>query len=199
VLALFGPTTPVETGPYGPGHLVCQQRPVHSPDFELDREDPGLADLAPEAVAGLIAGNASALSAPGVWGTAWHAAGVQVLRDARGKLHPFQGQVGLWLALLAGNAGTGDGTGSPDSASPLMEALQAAMSTPDPAALALLEKRERAHAGQTSRDLVWEAYRVALNGLPLRPLAEHLARRLRLLVRTEREARSGIVSGPARV
>ncbi len=169
VLALFGPSNPVETGPYGLGHRVIQTRFSFAADLHFEDPCPELEALPAEAVADLLLHDSAAgLPAGSVWRTDWDmATGMQILRDRLGRLHPFQTDMQTWLRVL-----THPPAAAPETA--LGRALDAAQSSPNRDNLNLLEKEERRWAEQTGTSLVWEAYRIALNGLPVLPLPRHL-------------------------
>jgi hypothetical protein len=75
--------------------------------------------------------------------------------------------------------------------------LDQAIAKPTAEALKILEQEERLWAEKTANDLVWEAYRIAVNGLPLLPLARHLAGRRKRLGLAWRESRQLAVVSPA--
>ena len=70
----------------------------------------------------------------------------------------------------------------------LLLALQACIADPGKRNRDALEEAERNWAQVTGSDLVWEAYRIALNGIPLGNLEDHLRARLSRLRSAFREA-----------
>lgn len=205
-VALFGPSNPVETGPYGTGHFVFQTALDLPPDLDLVREHAGLAALPPQAVAAfLLEGAAPAGHA--LWETAWdEARDMQILRDPRGRLHPHQLRSAPLLDHLDGRPISRDATLPPTTDPVVTEALLRVLAALDrsldrdghPADLLDLESADRDLAGLTGDSLVWEAYRVALNGLPIRDIRQHLEmrrQRFRAAMR-EHEALHGASTAP---
>ena len=201
-LSLFGPSNPVETGPYGRGHVVIQTDPSPAPDLVLDRPHPGLARLGADEVAAWLLDGELPGGLP-VWETVRDtAADRQALVDRRRQPHPACGR-GMRLAHtldagadrpLPAGAGTpcggarealwhalGEGSGRPDGWIPDREYLDR------------LRAAEAALEAETRDSLIWEAYRIAVNGMSLRNPAGHLrGRRDRLgLALSEESALSG--------
>jgi ADP-heptose:LPS heptosyltransferase len=200
-LSLFGPSNPVETGPYGKGHIVFQTDPAPAPDLALDRPHPGLSRLGPEEVAAWILDG----EPPGgvaVWETAWDAGrDRQLLFDRRRLPHPACARGEALARALDGSADR-PGAALPAAArqdgprGDLARILEEAAGRPsgwlpDSAYLARLKAAEAALREETRDDLVWEAYRIAVNGLSGKDFAAHLrdrAERLRLALREEAAA-----------
>jgi ADP-heptose:LPS heptosyltransferase len=193
VIALFGPSNPVETGPYGPGHWVIQVLPVTATNLDLDANYPDWAQA--EGVAELLLrGDPRSLPPNSLWRTEWeNSLGVQFLRGTYGQPHAFQKKTALWVDLLRNQ----DASPEAKPESPLSAALDQAIAKPTAEALKILEQEERLWAEKTANDLVWEAYRIAVNGLPLLPLARHLAGRRKRLGLAWRESRQLAVVSPA--
>lgn len=202
VLALFGPSNPVETGPYGPGHFILQAGLDLPSDLVLDREHAGLAALPAEAVAAFL------LEGVLPWGVhLWEtfrddSRDAQALRDARGERHPHQSRAAGLMAHLdageaaAGLAGTsGAATARRDGArAALGTALHRCLTQPSSREILALESAERDLAAETTGSLVWEAYRISVNGMPLQDLGAHLqsrAARFEQALREEVAQRAG--------
>lgn len=176
-IALFGPSNPVETGPYGPGHFVFQTQLDLPSTLAFDAPHAGLAALSPEAVAGLLLqGRAPAESSFRLWETAWDGAGDrQVLRDARGSLHPHQqGSAALMNALDRGGADDFPARPLPGAREAVRRALDLCAARGEAGDFRGLEQAERALGAETADEVIWEAYRIAVNGLPLRDLRLHI-------------------------
>ncbi len=185
VIALFGPTNPVETGPYGPNHLIIHAQPTLSSDFLLNSECPQLTKIDPEGLAHLLlTGQTDGFPPDTLWSTEWDTThGIQILRDRNDQIHPFQKQAETWLKLFLSDKLVL----SHPSVTTLGIALKKARESPTSDSLKNLDQAERIHAEETHHQLVWEAYRVALNGLPVNPLSLHLHLRQDLLARAETE------------
>jgi ADP-heptose:LPS heptosyltransferase len=185
-VSLFGASNPVETGPYGKGHVIIQTDLNPPPDLAFDKEHPGLAHLRPEEVADYLL---EGIPPPGfaTWETGWDdARRMQVLTDSRRLPHPNAAGASGLLRVL-------DRRGEEHSVRPVprpngpREKLAAALArcladpeslrAPGSGTLAALEAAERELAEETQADLVWEAYRIAINGLSLQDLRSHLAER----------------------
>lgn len=197
-LSLFGASNPVETGPYGRGHVVIQTDARPLPDLALEADHAGLARLRAEEVAEYLL---EGIPPPGfaVWETGWDdARGMQILSDAHRLPHPALARSARLMAGLDSDA-AGDGVAA--GIRPLPEPgglrgtvgakLEACLADPAPERLAELEAADRELAEDTRDDLVWEAYRIALNGLPLKDIRSHLiARRSRFEQALREEALS---------
>jgi hypothetical protein len=184
VLALFGPSNPVETGPYGRGHVVFQTDPSPSPDLALDRPHPGLSRLESGEVAAWVLEGELPGGIP-VWETARDGENDrQILVDRRRGPHPACVRGKPLARLLDASADRTDGT-LPEGPFPqgahaeLASILQEGARRPDgwiPEAgyLARLRSAEDALHEDTRSSLVWEAYRIGVNGLSVRDFAAHL-------------------------
>ncbi len=187
-LCLFGASNPVETGPYGKGHVIIQTEANPPSDLRFDTDHPGLLRLPAEEVAGYLLEGIPPAGFT-LWETGWDGdERMQVLRDRSRRPHPsLERSAGLRRALdqeadrppTAGDignsipAGTGGG---------LLRALKACIVDPGKQNRDFLEAAERAWALETGPHLVWEAYRIAVNGIPLSHLGDHLRDRLARLV-----------------
>jgi ADP-heptose:LPS heptosyltransferase len=201
VLALFGPSNPVETGPYGRGHIVIQTDPAPAPDLALDRPHPGLSRLEPGEVAGWILDGELPGGLP-VRETHWDSeADRQLLFDRRRLPHPACARGRSLARALDASADRSEKAlpGAPrpegaraDMASILAEGAERPFGwIPEAGYLARLRSAEGALQAETRASLIWEAYRIAANGLPLRDFATHLrdrAERFALALREETAA-----------
>jgi ADP-heptose:LPS heptosyltransferase len=202
-LCLFGASNPMETGPYGKGHVIVQTDADPLPDLALDREHPGLAHLrADEVAAYLLEG----IPPPGfaMWETDWDAEeSMQVLRDRKRLPHPALEQA-MRLARILDNRADRPGASrlkpvpNPDGPlGALHRRLVECLANPLSGNLAALEAAERDWAQESQASLVWEAYRIAVNGLPLGDLRGHLSSRFaRFGTALGEEASSKRDSGP---
>jgi ADP-heptose:LPS heptosyltransferase len=185
-LCLFGASNPVETGPYGNGHVIVQTDADPLPDLALDRDHPGLAHLRADEVAEYLL---EGIPPPGfaMWETGWdEEQAMQVLRDRKRLPHPALEQA-LRLARVLDNRAAGtDRTGAsglkpvPNPDGPLgalSRRLAECLANPMAGNLTALEAAERDWAQESQASLVWEAYRIAINGLPLNDLRSHLSSR----------------------
>jgi ADP-heptose:LPS heptosyltransferase len=198
-LSLFGASNPVETGPYGKGHVIIQTDASPLPDLALDTSHQGLARLRPEEVAGYLL---EGIPPPGyaTWESGWdEGRRMQRLSDYRRLPHPgLERALGL-MDVLDRHADRNASSpvrpsfGRDDARESLRRALLASVSEPVAANLTAVEAAEAELAGETGASLVWEAYRIAINGLPLRDLRLHLARRLaRFELALQEEALSSV-------
>ncbi len=196
-IALFGASNPVETGPYGPGHLLLQTEPPQGMALALASPHSGLTGITAESVADLILQGRMPGKIP-VWETVWdEKLQAQCLVDSRQNRHPFQknfesksrlfepspkGRVADFPASL----GAENLVAAPFAA--LLAALEKARQNPDARHLQKLEEMEVEFSRQTSDNTIWEAYRIALNGLPSRPLNEFLRLRQERLMQAISES-----------
>lgn len=191
-LCLFGASNPVETGPYGKGHVIIQTEANPPPDLAFDREHAGLCRLRADEVADYLL---EGIPPPGfaLWETGWDDEGrMQVLRDRTRRSHPaLERSAGLRRSLDrdADRPSAGGGRDSMPSGpgGDLLRALEACLADPGKRNRDALEEAERTWAKETGSDLVWEAYRIAVNGIPLGHLGDHLKARLARLLSAFRE------------
>lgn len=182
VLALFGPSNPVETGPYGKGHVILETDPRPATELALDRPHAGLSALDAGAVARWIL-EGEIPSGCALWETARAPdRDMQVLVDRRRLPHPACAR-GASLARVLDGVGPALRPSPPPGGAraDLMGLLEqgSALSTgTDAALLARIQKAESALGAETVDSLVWEAYRIAVNGISLRDPRAHLAERL---------------------
>lgn len=184
-LSLFGPSNPVESGPYGPGHFILQTQLEIPSDLVLDREHAGLSSLDPEAVSGFILKGTPPRETT-FWETAWDRPHDRlVLRDARGDVHPHQQRAARLMDHLEGKSVAVRGIDSrslpPGPRARVGECLDRCL-TESLAGKDLidLEAADRELAEATRDSVVWEAYRIAINGLSLADIRKHLElRRIR--------------------
>jgi hypothetical protein len=204
-LSLFGASNPVETGPYGKGHVIIQTDPDPLPDLAFERENAGLAHLGPDEVAEYLLEGIPPAGFP-MWETAWdERGGMQILRDARRLPHPCLDRAAKLMDVLdrwadGPEAASADGKIAAEplsslKASPkpggsremLLRVLAAGGDHPGAESIAALERAEKDLAEDTQGSLIWEAYRIAINGLPLKDLGQHLAARKARLEQALRE------------
>lgn len=204
-VALFGPSSAIETGPYGEGHFVFATEAELPADLAFDRDHVGLHALTPDIVADFVLEGRMARpssSRPLLWETAWDVLrDRQILRDPQGRLHPQSHQ----SIPLADALDRRVDPGAPPFAnpSPLPGSLEAEVASaldrclapgpghdprPNPAALRTLDQADQALAAATQDNLVWEAYRIALNGLPIKDIRQHLELRRKRFQLALREA-----------
>lgn len=177
-VALFGASNPVETGPYGPGHFVLQKSVERPERLELNTPCADLDSIKPRDVGGLIT---DGLIPAGllVWETVWDShTHMLKLVDYRRHPHPFHNNSGvleLALQLKAADSGL-----SIDNIfiNQLIEVLKGCIQTPLPGNLAQLEALEQEFAEKKYVSIIWEAYRIAINGYDIRDLKTYLVRRL---------------------
>lgn len=194
-LSLFGASNPVETGPYGKGHVLIQTDPEPAPDLAFGREHPGLCHLSPTEVADYLL---EGIPPPGfpLWETGWdRGKNRQILRDYRGQPPPGSQRAHRLMDMLdrlADKSDTGGIQPLPKPGGPaerlrgLLLAAAAMDRLPD-GLLIDIESSEKELSRETEGSLVWEAYRIAVNGLPTRDLRGHLAARLARLDRAVKE------------
>jgi ADP-heptose:LPS heptosyltransferase len=179
-LALFGASNPVETGPYGKGHFLFQTQLELPADLPFDRPHAGLAALKPEIVSRFLLDAAPPNPPEGaaLWETSWDSTrNMQVLRDIRGRLHPHQSGSAALLELLDHPSPPAFPAPSEAALSGSREAVRRALdlclSRGESRDFAALEKTERDLGDETRDSVVWEAYRIAVNGLSVADLREH--------------------------
>ncbi len=210
-LCLFGASNPVETGPYGTGHFILQTEPGPLPDLDLQNSHPGLERLSADVVADfLLLGRlpATAQVWETAWSPRRD---MQVLRDAQGRMHPSQSPSKRLMPVLDEDqyAPSALSTSSALSASPSLpgenpspipnaypisisrhappsalrvwQALRNAQTLPSKENITALERVEQELGLETPDDLVWDAYRIGINSLPLDNLEFHLESRMRRL------------------
>lgn len=183
-LCLFGASNPVETGPYGKGHVILQTDPDPLPDLALDRDHAGLAHLRADEVAAYLL---DGIPPPGfaMWETDWdETEAMQLLRDRKRLPHPSLEQAMRLARVLESRA---EQTGAsrlkpfPNPDGPLgalNHRLAECLANPSSAGnLTALEAADRVWSEESQASLVWEAYRIAINGLPLKDLHSHLSSR----------------------
>lgn len=192
-LSLFGASNPVETGPYGKGHVIIQTDANPLPDLAFDSEHAGLRHLRAEEVAAYVLDGEPP---PGfrMWETGWdESRKAQGLFDAQRLPYPHPA-IALALArvLDAQEAlpGSPVPVDRPDGLrGRLRTCLDKCIGQPLDENLAVLTAIEKELEEETRADLIWEAYRIAVNGLPWGDLRAHLIlRKARLESALEEEA-----------
>lgn len=169
VLALFGPSNPIETGPYMPGALVLQSSAPTLGQNLFDGHTASLETIAPELVFDVM----------------------------QGRSHPAQLRQSYWSHQhLQWTPSPGTQANItyplsidlPEPSGPHMQLLQsqtrqiqALLTETTPQALAELSRREQEIARMTDQSIGMEMYRMALNALPSAPLHDHLRSRLRIV------------------
>ncbi len=175
----------------------------------------GLAGLGPDGVAAyILEGVLEGSLPPGVvaWQTDWDVGrDMQVLVDSRRRQHPSVTRAaGLMAALDQENLAPANPASHPnanpatqpreESDDPtrlaggrkaLSESIDSALAKPDAETLTALESAEQAMAAESHASLIWEAYRIAVNGLSMLDIPGHLIfRRARFgaALREERQA-----------
>jgi heptosyltransferase III len=182
-LSLFGPSNPVETGPYGQGHTVFQTDPNPLPDLAFSVEHQGLSLLLPEAVADYILKGTLPASIS-VWQTEWDPEmDMQILTDSQRARHPNWKRCLALMQILDQNNSVALALPTLESGTrySLWMALKQAMDLPNSATFSLLESQELQLETETKDDLIWEAYRIAINGIPISDITQHfILRKARL-------------------
>jgi ADP-heptose:LPS heptosyltransferase len=202
-LSLFGPSNPVETGPYGAGHIILQTFPLPLPNLDFEHAHQGLEALLPEMVSVFVLTESKPkeqlklTTAEGtllgpefkVWQTEWNPyLNMQFLSDRHRNPHPsFFESAGLREILEArlqhadlelreslNSEPFIDSTKLNASKISLQKALKAAVENPSQETLLSLEQSERVLATETQDSLIWESYRICINGMPLKQLKEYL-------------------------
>jgi heptosyltransferase I len=186
VLALFGASNPSETGPYGDGHFIMECESGSYPsELLLNQQHSGLEALPVSVVSDFILLGKMPVTTPDsstpryrLWETySLPSSQRQGLRDPKG--HPRRPTPTLT-------------TTTKENLSPflhpelsnLIAALDRAISHRTPESLRELEKVEALWGATTAHSLIWESYRIGINGLTLYPLTKHLACRKQLLENT---------------
>jgi ADP-heptose:LPS heptosyltransferase len=192
-LSLFGASNPVETGPYGKGHVIIQTEANPPPDLAFETDHPGLLHLRAEEVAGYLLDGVPPAGFT-LWETGWDGdERMQVLRDRSRRPHPsLERSAGLRHTLdQEGDRPSAGAAKAPNPAGEggdLLRALNACIADPGKQNRDALEAAEWEWAQETGSHLVWEAYRIAVNGIPLSHLGDHLRARLARLQSAFREA-----------
>lgn len=171
VFALFGPSNPVETGPYLPGAQTLQASNTELSANLAFNEISALATLPAITVFDCITGNTTPLELHHAY---WNGSSLQ--------LHPAHYTLSTsnlaqpFYADLAGLSTTAQTLLAKQSQ--LLQDLQQALL---PESLHKLETQERQLAESTDRSLSMEMYRISLNALHSKPLQNHLHERLLLV------------------
>lgn len=178
VLALFGPSNPIETGPYGKGHMILQLHLHHPTELEFSRNHPAWNHLKAEHIYTLITKGIPPKEFS-VWYTKYSKHdNCQILKSPQGLLHPYQQRLTTWNKIFD-QQDFRIGMYFPES---LDQAFEQAISNPTKENLIHLEELEMQFGSSQETSLFWESYRIAVNGLPLYPLRSFLLkRRSRLL------------------
>ena len=192
VLALFGASNPIETGPYGKGHVVFQTEPELGPNLNFKLPPQGLEKLSAATVAEyLIHGSIPEKSF--VWQTDWDAKRkMHIMRDAQNRLaSPYVKFSTLGSVLENNFNGIIENHRNPNleallnpnleilapTQKKVFEILNQCLESPTPAALKQLAEVEEAWANESEHNLIWEAYRIAVNGFPIHPIQHFLGQK----------------------
>lgn len=176
-ICLFGPSNPIETGPYGAGHIIIQNRMHYSENLEFEQSDPRWIHLHPKHILGLIK-DGTPPQGFSVWATAKHPKlHCQILISPQGERHPFQINLEKWHALLR------DPPTHPSRPLPVEwdNTYQKCFEELSQENWSVLYQIEKKWEEKTRHNMIWEAYRIAASGVPLNPLSTHLLGRLRRL------------------
>ncbi len=196
---LFGSSNPVETGPYGEGHFILQNNIEIPENLPWEKPSPDLAAISPQVLADLILKRRIPKNIF-YWESKWNKENFTLeLYDAQEKRHPFQipntsfqkimqnqfvklshaslSSVGLANRLEQAKPQSHSERSHFDLAQALLRQLEIAIAKPLPEVLALLEDLEKKWAEATYQECIWEAYRIALNGMPMKNLLDYLKSR----------------------
>jgi hypothetical protein len=197
-LALFGASNPVETGPYGNGHFILRAHNEVGERLSLSETDAGLESIQPLEVARFIRKGTPPQSCE-IWETCWNPGWqMQVLRNPKQYLHPFQMHAPK-LEKALGLKKTNDSVNFrlPMAAEPIAWQLKKCLEDPVLENLLRLEALDKKFSLKTRKNLIWEAYRININGLPLSPVKSYLKKRIYALWHASREAlESGLEPTP---
>jgi ADP-heptose:LPS heptosyltransferase len=169
VLALFGPSNPIETGPYQPGAQVLQSSAPALGQNLFSEHTASLETITPEFVFDVIQGNRPPAQLRQSYWSHQHlqwtpSPGTQT--DLTTPLSiDLPEQSGPHMLLLRSQA----------------QQIQDLLTGMTPLALAELSRREQEIARITDQSIGMEMYRMALNALPSAPLHDHLRLRLQLV------------------
>jgi len=171
VFALFGPSNPVETGPYQPGAQTLQASNTGLRANLAFTDSSALASLSASTVFDCITGNTTPVELRQAY---WNGHSLQLYpapdnQSASNLAQPFP-------ADLAGLSQTAQTLLAKQS-----QLLQELQRSPHPETLQKLETQERLLAESTDCSLSMEMYRIALNALPSHPLQNHLHERFLLV------------------
>ncbi len=204
-VSLFGPSNPVETGPYGSGHIIFQTDSSLPVKLQFEQEHLGLQNLRADQVAEYLF-HAKLPDACLVWQTFWDQdMQMQVLYDVAGIAHPSQ-KVSVHLRKRLDDALLSLSQKDPFLKAPSLKApslkaksealevsegfnltqsqknlefvLTKALEKPDAMNLSKLQTADLEFEIETRHDLIWEAYRIASNGIPLDDISKYLVERM---------------------
>jgi len=178
-VCLFGPSNPIETGPYGPGHIIIQTHLRYPEKLAFETPDPRWIHLAPSALYQLIKAGKPP-NGFSVWYTSRHPTlNSQILLSAQGELHPFQVQYNLWNNILT----TPELLNQIELPEELKDIYTECLINTESSKLSRLLEAEKSIGVKMSKNLLWEACVLGISSLPLHPLGNHILLRKK---RTER-------------
>ncbi len=186
-VALFGASNPIETGPYGSGHFIFQNNTAVPEELPLSSPNQALNAIKPDDVARLIL-HGEWPKSTSVWTTRWHTQlGIQVLQNAQLHGHPFQKCCHTLPTERGSNANDGKTFQSPSILNELKNSLAICLESPTAIHLKQLEALESKWAKETHHSVIWEAYRIHINGLDISHLPKYLEHRQKILLEAEQE------------
>ncbi|MBN1575705.1 MAG: glycosyltransferase family 9 protein [Chitinispirillaceae bacterium] len=180
VYALFGPTNPVETGPYGSGHVVfagqCPQRPCFATDCATRN---CLRSIDPDTVYGCIRGATAVCGQCDILTTGF-SGGVFHLDSRGGPTHPYYDRAGAAMTRRAFEPDINQGeaiAASPDHlrsrrftnrCREMERTLEAFLHDRNPGMLRMFEEQRTAVASGEGITAFWTALlNIRLNSVPL--------------------------------
>jgi len=181
VVALFGASNPIETGPYGKGHVVFQTDTVLGPTLNFKSPSQGLENLSANKVAEYLI-HGIIPDRPLVWQTDWDAKQkMQVLRDALNRIaspylnfHPLASVLETCMDNKPKNQLNPNLENLLPGQKKIFENLKHWIELPTELELKQLAEDEEYWAKETEHNLIWEAYRIAVNGFPITPVKHFL-------------------------
>ncbi|MFC1585594.1 glycosyltransferase family 9 protein [Fibrobacterota bacterium] len=192
-LALFGASNPVETGPYGPGNFVFQASTEVPETLPLKKTNPGLEKINPEQVANFLL-KGKLPEGLRVWETVWDPEkAMQVLINHKQECHPFQDKADSMQIALSHRQERNKKALLTETVAASFHQLDKCMLNPGKQDLLKLEGLDHKLEEETRSSVIWEAYRVAINGLSLDNIRGYLrARKARMVQALEEEATLGL-------
>ncbi len=178
-IALFGASNPVETGPYGEGHFVFQTSIEVKEQLPLGVTSEGLEKIKPHYISDFVL-KGFCPSDVSIWETGWNKETCRwELKGKEGELHPFQKE-NINICEKEGDCFFSEANKGLRINKILQEVIshiENCMINLTSENLFQLQEADRQWAEITSKSLLWEAYRIALNGLPMDNLQLYLRKR----------------------